>query len=47
VLDLQTAIAEMGSLAKGYALDQQMSGDKARLQLGWCPEFENAISEIA
>ena len=47
VLDLKTAVAEMGNLAEGYALDQQMSGDKARLRLGWRPEFEDALLEIA
>ena len=47
VLDTKTAIREIGSWAEGYAIDQQMSGEKARIQLGWCPDYEDIISEIA
>lgn len=46
VCDTKTAMYEIGSWAEGYALDQQMSGEKARLQLGWCPEYVDVIAEI-
>lgn len=47
VCDTKTAIREIGSWADGYALDQQMSGEKARLQLGWRPEYKDVIAEIS
>jgi nucleoside-diphosphate-sugar epimerase len=39
--------AERGSWARGYALDQQMSGDKARRVLGWRPVHADLLAEIA
>jgi nucleoside-diphosphate-sugar epimerase len=47
VCDIKTAVAEMGSWAEGYAIDQQMSGQKARSQLGWRPEYEDVFAEIS
>ena len=47
VCDTQTAITAIGSWAEGYAIDQQMSGDKARQRLGWCPEIEDVYAEIS
>jgi nucleoside-diphosphate-sugar epimerase len=36
---LRSAIAaELGEWARGYALDQQLSGAKARRELGWEPK---------
>lgn len=39
--------AELGDWARGYALDQQLSGEKARSSLGWNPTHLDPISEIA
>lgn len=47
VLDTSNAIVEMGSWAEGYAIDQQMSGDKARISLGWQPEYEDVFQVIS
>ena len=47
VCDISTAIAEIGSWAEGYAIDQQMSGEKARRQLNWCPEYEDVFAVIS
>jgi len=47
VCETSTAIVEIGSWAEGYAIDQQMSGNKARLQLGWRPTFEDVFEVIS
>jgi len=47
ICDVPTAMQEIGSWAEGYALDQQMSGDKARQRLGWTPQYEDVFAEIA
>ena len=47
VCDTKTAIAEIGSWAEGYAIDQQMSGAKARSVLGWRPKYEDVFTEIS
>jgi nucleoside-diphosphate-sugar epimerase len=39
--------AELGEWARGYALDQQLSGEKARSSLGWVPAHLDPQSEIA
>ncbi len=39
--------AELGDWAKGYALDQQLSGAKARRELGWTPKHLDPEREIA
>jgi nucleoside-diphosphate-sugar epimerase len=39
--------AELGEWARGYALDQQLSGDKARRELGWAPRHLDLEGEIA
>jgi nucleoside-diphosphate-sugar epimerase len=39
--------AELGGWAKGYALDQQLSGAKARRELGWTPKHIDPEGEIA
>jgi nucleoside-diphosphate-sugar epimerase len=39
--------AELGDWARGYALDQQLSGEKARSSLGWKPAHLDPESEIA
>lgn len=39
--------AELGEWARGYALDQRLSGAKARRELGWEPRHLDPESEIA
>jgi nucleoside-diphosphate-sugar epimerase len=39
--------AELGEYARGFALDQQLSGEKARRRLGWQPQHLDPESEIA
>jgi len=39
--------AELGDWARGYALDQQLSGEEARSSLGWAPTHLDPESEIA
>jgi nucleoside-diphosphate-sugar epimerase len=39
--------AELGDWARGYALDQRLSGAKARRELGWQPEHLDPEVEIA
>jgi len=38
--------AELGEWARGYALDQRLSGDKARRELGWAPRHLDPEGEI-
>jgi len=38
--------AELGEWARGFALDQQLSGDKARRSLGWRPQHLDVEGEI-
>ncbi|WMT75127.1 NAD-dependent epimerase/dehydratase family protein [Bradyrhizobium sp. Ash2021] len=39
--------AELGEWARGYALDQRLSGAKAQRELGWRPKHLDPESEIA
>jgi nucleoside-diphosphate-sugar epimerase len=47
VLSVADAIARFGPTADGPALDQQMSGAKARRELGWSPERPSVLNELA
>ena len=47
ICDTDKAMREIGSWTEGYAIDQQMSGDKARTQLGWHPQYEDVFAEIS
>jgi nucleoside-diphosphate-sugar epimerase len=44
---LEQALEEMGPIAEAYALDQQVSGDKARRELGWSPAHLDAVADLA
>jgi nucleoside-diphosphate-sugar epimerase len=44
--DVDEVAAELGEWARGYALDQQMSGDKARRELGWQPVWREPLTEL-
>jgi len=47
ICDIETAKAEMGWWADGYVIDQQMSGQKAKRELGWRPQHLDVIADIA
>ena len=40
------AAAEFGEWARGYGLDQRMSGAKARRDLGWVPAHPEPLADI-
>lgn len=47
LVDADTAAREKGEWARGYGLDQRMSGKKARNELGWRPRHCDPLGEIA
>ena len=47
IISAETIAAELGAWARGYALDQQLSGAKARRELGWKPKHLDPELEIA
>jgi nucleoside-diphosphate-sugar epimerase len=47
IISADAVAAELGPWARGYARDQQLSGDKARRDLGWRPKHLDPVGEIA
>ncbi|MBR0797499.1 NAD-dependent epimerase/dehydratase family protein [Bradyrhizobium jicamae] len=47
IVSADAAAAELGEWARGYALDQCLSGAKARHELGWQPKHLDPEAEIA
>lgn len=47
VRDIDAAAAELGEWARGYALDQQMSAETARHELGWQPVWPEPFGDLA
>jgi nucleoside-diphosphate-sugar epimerase len=47
IISADAIAAELGEWARGYGLDQRLSGEKARRELGWCPKHLDPLSEIA
>jgi nucleoside-diphosphate-sugar epimerase len=47
IISAEAIATELGAWAKGYALDQQLSGAKARRELGWMPNHLDPEREIA
>jgi nucleoside-diphosphate-sugar epimerase len=47
VRPIDEAAAEFGEWARGYAIDQRMSGAKARRELGWLPAHADPIADIS
>jgi nucleoside-diphosphate-sugar epimerase len=47
IISANAIAAELGAWASGYALDQQLSGGKARRDLGWEPKHLDPEGEIA
>jgi len=46
VVSSEAIARELGEWARGYALDQRLSGAKARTELGWLPIHLNPEAEI-
>jgi len=46
VMSVEDVVAERGEWARGYALDQSLSGGKARRELGWEPRHLDPEAEI-
>lgn len=44
VVSVDEAAERLGDWARGYAISQQLSGDKARAELGWKPKHESATA---
>jgi nucleoside-diphosphate-sugar epimerase len=47
IVSVEAIAAELGDWARGYGLDQQLSGAKARRDLGWRPQHLDPEREIA
>ena len=47
IVSSNTIANEVGEWARGYALDQRLSGAKARRELGWAPKHLDPEDEIA
>jgi nucleoside-diphosphate-sugar epimerase len=47
IISTEALASELGAWARGYALDQQLSGAKARRDLGWRPQHVDPEREIA
>jgi nucleoside-diphosphate-sugar epimerase len=47
IISINAIAAELGAWAEGYALDQRLSGAKARRDLGWKPKHHDPEGEIA
>jgi nucleoside-diphosphate-sugar epimerase len=47
IIPADAIAAELGDWARGYALDQQLSGAKAQRELGWKPKHLDPEDEIA
>ena len=46
-LTLPQAEERMGPIAEAFALDQQLTGARAREELGWVPQHMDALAELA
>jgi len=47
IVSANAIAAELGEWARGYGLDQRLSGEKARAELGWNPKHLDPEGEIA
>jgi nucleoside-diphosphate-sugar epimerase len=45
VVAIADTMRAQGNYTEGYGLDQQMSGDKAKRELGWKPQFDDILRE--
>ncbi|WP_329172621.1 NAD-dependent epimerase/dehydratase family protein [Streptomyces sp. NBC_01477] len=46
-LTLDQAVERMGPMAEAFALDQQLTGARARRELGWTPRHLDALADLA
>jgi nucleoside-diphosphate-sugar epimerase len=46
-ISLAAAYEQMGVIAGAYALDQQLTSDRARRELGWEPKHLDAVADLA
>lgn len=46
ILPTDAIAAELGEWARGYACDQQLSGARARRELGWTPAHLDPVADI-
>ena len=46
-LSLDEALRQMGPIAQAFALDQQLTGARARRELGWTPTRLDALAELS
>ncbi|HSZ40012.1 MAG TPA: NAD-dependent epimerase/dehydratase family protein [Trebonia sp.] len=46
-ISIDEARAKWGALADAFALDQRISGDKARRELGWTPAYTDALATLS
>jgi nucleoside-diphosphate-sugar epimerase len=46
IVDADSIVAELGEWARGYALDQRLSGAKAARELGWRPRHLDPEGEV-
>jgi nucleoside-diphosphate-sugar epimerase len=46
IFSLGEAVARWGEWALGYAVDQQMSGKRARRELGWVPAHTDPLADL-
>jgi nucleoside-diphosphate-sugar epimerase len=46
-ISFAAAYEQMGVIAGAYALDQQLTSDRARRELGWEPKHLDAVADIA
>ncbi|MFE3248403.1 NAD-dependent epimerase/dehydratase family protein [Streptomyces sp. NPDC059209] len=44
---IEEAVRRMGPIAEAFALDQQLTGARARRELGWAPTHLDALAELA
>ncbi|MGW6510810.1 NAD-dependent epimerase/dehydratase family protein, partial [Streptomyces niveus] len=44
---LEEAVRRMGPIAEAFALDQQLTGARARRELGWTPTRLDALADLA
>lgn len=46
-ITLEQALERMGPIAEAFALDQQITGARARRELGWTPRHLDALDDLA
>jgi nucleoside-diphosphate-sugar epimerase len=47
VQSIEEGVAELGEWVRGYAIDQRMSGAKARRELQWLPVHTDPVADIS